>query len=53
MYWRVWELYSAVLMVWSLTKYFNKAIIPLGDWENINKAGYILYDLYRIWEGGG
>jgi hypothetical protein len=39
------ELYSAVLIVWSFTKCFKKAIIPLGDWENINKAGYILYSL--------
>jgi hypothetical protein len=42
----VWEgmgLDSAVLIVWSLTKCFNKDIIPLQDWENINKASYILY----------
>jgi hypothetical protein len=32
--------YSAVLITWSLTKCFNKAIIPLEDWENINKATF-------------
>jgi hypothetical protein len=45
MYWRIWELYSAVLIECSLTKCFNKVVIPSGDWENINKAGYILYSL--------
>jgi hypothetical protein len=40
-----WKLYSAVLIAWSLTKCFNKAIIPLRDWEDIDKAGYILYNL--------
>jgi hypothetical protein len=36
---------GAVLIAWSLTKCFNKAIIPLRDWEDINKVGYILYNL--------
>jgi hypothetical protein len=24
---------------------FQQDIIPLGDWDNINKVGYILYNL--------
>jgi hypothetical protein len=49
------ELYSEVLIVCSPTKRFNKAIIPLGDWEDINKVGCILYNLWGKlgWTGLG